>query len=34
MQTLDAIRFRGYLSVELFNRDYWQQPAPEVVRAI
>ena len=32
MRTLDAIGFRGFLSVELFNRDYWQQPAPEVAR--
>jgi 2-keto-myo-inositol isomerase len=31
LRTLQAIGFRGYLSVELFNRDYWQQPAPEVV---
>ncbi len=32
MRTLDAIGFCGFLSVELFNRDYWQQPAPEVAR--
>jgi 2-keto-myo-inositol isomerase len=33
MRTLDAIGFRGFLSVELFNRDYWQQPAPEVAQS-
>jgi 2-keto-myo-inositol isomerase len=32
IRTLDAIGFRGYLSVELFNRGYWEQPAPEVAR--
>jgi 2-keto-myo-inositol isomerase len=30
--TLEAIGFRGYLSVELFNQGYWQQPAVEVAR--
>ena len=24
--------FRGYFSLELFNRDYWQQPAKDVVQ--
>jgi sugar phosphate isomerase/epimerase len=32
LRTLEAIGFRGFLSVELFNRDYWQQPAPEVAQ--
>jgi 2-keto-myo-inositol isomerase len=32
MRTLDAIGFRGFLSVELFNPEYWQQPAEEVAR--
>lgn len=29
---LDAIGFRGFLSVELFNRDYWKQDAEAVMR--
>lgn len=29
---LKANGFSGYLSLELFNRDYWQQPADVVVR--
>jgi sugar phosphate isomerase/epimerase len=29
---LYAAGFRGYFSLELFNRTYWQQPAEEVVR--
>jgi 2-keto-myo-inositol isomerase len=32
MRTLDAINFRGFLSVELFNLDYWKQPPEEVAR--
>lgn len=31
-RTLDAIRFRGFLSVELFNPEYWRQPAEQVAR--
>ena len=30
--TLRDIGFRGYLSLELFNRDYWQQDARQVVK--
>jgi sugar phosphate isomerase/epimerase len=30
--TLAAIGFRGTLSLELFNRDYWQQDPLEVAR--
>lgn len=29
---LYAAGFRGYFSLELFNRTYWQQPAEDVVR--
>jgi 2-keto-myo-inositol isomerase len=32
MRTLDAIDFRGFLSVELFNPEYWQHPPQEVAR--
>ncbi len=32
IRTLDAIGFRGFLSVELFNPGYWKQPAEEVAR--
>jgi sugar phosphate isomerase/epimerase len=32
MRTLDAIGFRGFLSVELFNPEYWQHPPQEVAR--
>jgi sugar phosphate isomerase/epimerase len=32
-QTLHAIGFRGMLSLELFNRDYWKQDALTVARA-
>ena len=32
MRTLDAIGFRGFLSVELFNLEYWKQPPGEVAR--
>jgi sugar phosphate isomerase/epimerase len=32
MRTLAAIDFRGFLSVELFNREYWQQPPEDVAR--
>jgi sugar phosphate isomerase/epimerase len=32
LRTLHATGFRGYLSLELFNRDYWQQPAEVVAR--
>jgi 2-keto-myo-inositol isomerase len=32
MRTLDAIGFRGFLSVELFNVEYWKQPPGEVAR--
>jgi sugar phosphate isomerase/epimerase len=32
-RTLRAIGFRGALSLELFNRDYWQRDALAVVRA-
>jgi 2-keto-myo-inositol isomerase len=31
-KTLNAIGFRGFLSVELFNEAYWKQPAPEVAK--
>jgi len=31
-RTLNAICFRGFLSVELFNESYWKQPAEEVAR--
>ena len=30
---LAAIGFRGFLSLELFNRDYWQQDSLEVLRS-
>jgi 2-keto-myo-inositol isomerase len=32
MRTLDAIGFRGFLSVELFNAEYWRQPPEQVAR--
>jgi sugar phosphate isomerase/epimerase len=32
LRTLYHIGFRGVLSLELFNREYWQQPAPVVAR--
>ncbi len=32
LRTLRDIGFRGWLSLELFNRDYWKRPAPEVAR--
>jgi sugar phosphate isomerase/epimerase len=32
MQSLHAIDFNGYLSIELFNPTYWQQDALEVAR--
>lgn len=32
LRTLRDIGFRGYLSVELFNRDYWKQDALTVAR--
>lgn len=32
MRTLDAIGFRGFLSVELFHPGYWRQPPREVAR--
>jgi sugar phosphate isomerase/epimerase len=32
MRTLDGIGFRGFLSVELFNPEYWQNPPQEVAR--
>jgi 2-keto-myo-inositol isomerase len=32
VRTLDTIGFRGFLSVELFNPEYWQQPPREVAR--
>jgi sugar phosphate isomerase/epimerase len=31
-RTLRDIGFRGHLSLELFNRDYWKQDAPTVAR--
>lgn len=31
-RTLRDIGFNGYLSLELFNRDYWQQDARQVVK--
>lgn len=31
-RTLNAIGFRGFLSVELFNPNYWKQPAASVAR--
>ena len=31
-RTLHAIGFRGFLSVELFNPNYWKEPAPDVAR--
>lgn len=31
-RTLNAIAFRGFLSVELFNPHYWQQPAEQVAQ--
>lgn len=31
-RTLSAIGFRGFLSVELFNPTYWQQPAEQVAK--
>jgi len=32
LRTLRNVGFRGYLSLELFNRDYWQQDALSVAR--
>jgi 2-keto-myo-inositol isomerase len=32
LQDLKAIGFRGFLSLELFNRDYWKQDALSVAR--
>jgi 2-keto-myo-inositol isomerase len=32
IRTLDAIDFRGFLSVELFNPEYWQHPPEDVAR--
>ncbi|MGD9856313.1 MAG: sugar phosphate isomerase/epimerase family protein [Planctomycetaceae bacterium] len=32
LQTLHHIGFTGALSLELFNRDYWKQPAEDVAR--
>lgn len=32
LQTISAAGFRGVLSLELFNRDYWKQPAADVAR--
>ncbi len=32
LQMLRASGFQGALSLELFNRDYWQQPAADVAR--
>jgi len=32
LRTLRDIGFRGWLSLELFNRDYWQKPADEVAK--
>jgi len=32
LRTLRAIGFRGVLSLELFNRDYWKRPPLEVAR--
>jgi 2-keto-myo-inositol isomerase len=32
IQTLRAIEFNGYLSIELFNPDYWQRDALQVAR--
>jgi len=32
IRDLDAIGFRGYLSVELFHPEYWRQPPEEVTR--
>ncbi|MCX7021214.1 MAG: PfkB family carbohydrate kinase [bacterium] len=31
-RTLRAIGFQGYLSLELFNRDYWKQDALSVAK--
>lgn len=32
LRTLQRVGFRGALSLELFNRDYWKLPAEEVAR--
>ena len=32
VRSLHAIGYRGMLSLELFNRDYWKRDAPEVAR--
>ena len=32
LRTLRDIGFRGWLSIELFNRDYWKKPAAETAR--
>jgi 2-keto-myo-inositol isomerase len=32
LQTLSAVGFRGMLSLELFNRDYWKRDALEVAK--
>jgi sugar phosphate isomerase/epimerase len=31
-KTLREIGYRGYLSLELFNRDYWKRDPHEVAR--
>jgi len=31
-RTLQSVGFKGFLSVELFNPDYWQQPAEQVAK--
>ncbi|GIW86683.1 MAG: xylose isomerase [Isosphaeraceae bacterium] len=32
LEDLEAVGFEGFLSLELFNRDYWKRPAEEVLR--
>jgi hypothetical protein len=32
LQTLCLIGFKGALSLELFNRDYWKQPVADVAQ--
>jgi sugar phosphate isomerase/epimerase len=32
LRTLDAVGFQGFLSLELFNRDYWREDALSVAR--
>jgi 2-keto-myo-inositol isomerase len=32
LETLNAIGYHGFLSVEIFREEYWRQPVEQVVR--